>query len=156
MTAKKGSAPTTPPKSVDTGPPPKRFATRADVVAQKDIKTEDVWVPEWDCWVRLKGLTEPEFILYQTQGMKTEPDPDNPNETIEVPENSSSRFLQHTLIGEDGERLFDDSPEALELLRKRSGMVVIGLATKAQKLSNIGVDSVEEAVENFGAITDGG
>ena len=38
----------------------KKFLNKAEILAKDDLKTEDVFVPEWDAWVKVRSLNASE------------------------------------------------------------------------------------------------
>ena len=43
----------------NTGTPvAKRFLDKAEIPAQDDLKAEDVFIPEWNAWVRIRPLRD--------------------------------------------------------------------------------------------------
>ena len=79
----------------------KKFATRDMILSVDDLPTREIEIPEWDMWVRVRGLT-----ASQSEKMRRLIDLERDGEEVE---NFRGLIAAWTLVDELGERLFSDS-----------------------------------------------
>lgn len=106
----------------------------AAINAASDIKTEKVNVPEWKTDVYLKVLTGTERDVFEA--------------TLGESRLSRGKFLVLTLCDEDGNRLFTD--EQVEVLNKRSSLVLNRLFERSWKINMLSAEAADEAGESSG------
>ncbi|MGW2985463.1 hypothetical protein [Streptomyces goshikiensis] len=117
--------------------------TRAQIDTAEDRVFEDIEVPEWGGEVRLLALSGTERDAYEASMVRV-------GTTGKVAGvnllDASARLLAKCLVGEDFERLYTDKEVAA--LGARNGKVVKRLYARAQKISGLGKDAVEDAAGN--------
>ena len=118
--------------------------TREAILESKDIKTEEVAVPEWGGEVLVRGLTgrerdEFESAIMQRRGKHLVPDVFNVR----------ARLVTWCVIDEDGNHLFE--PGDITTLGEKNGAAINRIFEVASKLSGMTDEDVEDLVENFGA-----
>jgi hypothetical protein len=116
--------------------------SKDDILKAEDIVTEEVDVPEWGGSVMVRGLTgrerdEFEASIMERRGKRTFPNTANVR----------AKLVARCTIGDDGQRLFQDSDA--EDLGKKSAAAMDRIYTVAAKLSGMTDEDVEELVENF-------
>jgi len=124
---------------------PKVFLTQKDILSIEDLLHEDVFVEEWKGWVRVRGLTAGERDRYEGSlfaDVKKGAKPDF--------RNLRSKLVCMCLTGSDGKRLF--SFNDVEKLGKKSAAAMDKLFQKAQELSGLRKEDVEELQKNLESV----
>lgn len=111
------------------------FLDKSAILEAEDLPHEDVDVPEWGGTVRVIGLDGESASKFSSQMVVLGED-GNPK-SVDL-DNFQARLLVLTLHNEKNQRLF--SIEDIQKLGKKSGKVLMRLATIAQRLS--GMDQV--------------
>jgi len=117
--------------------------TRDLIDGADDLPYEDVPVPEWGGTVRLRTLTGSERDAFEGSILVQ-----NGNSRRLNLKNARAKLLVLSLVDEDGKRLYAETDVAK--LGKKSAKVLDRLFDKAQKLSGLTDEDVEELVEGFG------
>lgn len=111
------------------------------ILKAKDLKTEEVSVPEWGGEVLVRGLTgqgrdsfEMKIGLARKSG-----------KTID---DFRSSLVARCLVDEEGERLFTD--KEVEQLGRKSGAALDRVANVIKELSGMNEGDTKEAAEDFG------
>lgn len=116
--------------------------SKAKILAAKDVKTEQVPVPEWGGEVYIKTLSGTERDAfedaYSSDKMK----------------NFRVRFLVLTLCDEKGERLFSDSE--VDELGKKSASVISKLFEKAWAVNAFRAEDVDSLGKDLATDQSGG
>lgn len=118
------------------------------IFALDDTRREDVWMPEWDCWVLLQGLTGAGRDGYEASILVGK----GSNQTINA-RNARAKLIVLCAIKEDGSPLF--TKEQIEGLGKKSGVAVQRLFDVARKLSGLSDEDMEELTEAFAPAQNG-
>ncbi len=114
-----------------------------DILAAKDIKTDDVEVPEWGGTVRVQGLTGTERDAFEASLRQLRGDKMVPNLA-----NARAKLVARTIVGEDGVRLFGDNE--INALGAKSAAALDRVFEVASELSGLNEDDVEKLSENLG------
>ena len=126
----------------------RKFLHRASELDAVKLSFEDVYVPEWDVWVRISELTGEELDNWR-QGMLRPNRRDRNNMELD-PRKLKGQTARLVCLSardpEDGQRIFADM-DAPMLLRKGAGAVE-RLATVARRLSRLVND--EDEFEELG------
>lgn len=118
---------------------------RSAIESADDIPTEDVYVPEWDGTVRLRGLTGAQRDAYEASVVEMK------GETRRFKlQNLRARLVALCLIDEEGRQLFS-GPAAVNALGDKSAKALDMLFDKARRLSGLTEDDIEELAEDFGS-----
>lgn len=108
------------------------------ILAAKDIKHEDVEIPEWDnVTVRVKGMTDHQLGAYQNRSTEVKAKGSkggDPEMDIKLSQRRASVVVQCLFDPETDTRIFEDK-DTEELAQKNAGTVA-GLFTLIQSLSN--------------------
>lgn len=103
---------------------------------------EEIYVPEWGIYVRVRGLTGRERDQFESSLVSV-----NGRSTTLRVENVRARLVALTVVDENGERLFrDDEIDEIGQLDAR-GLDRIFQA--ALRLSGLSANSIEEITQNF-------
>lgn len=115
------------------------FVTRDVILAAQDIPTEDVEVPEWGGWVRVRGMTGVQRDAWETEL--------NAGKGKINWTNARARLLARCLVDEKGKRLFRN--EDFEALGQKSAATLMKLFDMAQRLSGVSPQDVEALEKNL-------
>lgn len=124
----------------------KKFLTKAEILAQDDLKFEDVQVPEWGgAWVRVRTLNGSERDRFEAStvvrsGKKVTTNFDNIRARL---------CLLCMVDPETGERLFQE--EDTFPLGGKSAAALDRIFTVAQRLNGLRDEDVEELAKNLEA-----
>lgn len=115
-----------------------KLLNKSAILGAKDLKHEDVPVPEWGGSVRVRVMTGAERDEFRNAIASDEGHA--PIGKV------SAALLVATCIDEAGERLF--SVEDMAALQEKSAASLDGLATVAMRLNGLGGSAVQDAVKN--------
>lgn len=133
-----------------------KLLSRAQIVAAKDLKHEDVEVPEWGGTVRLRELTGEDRDRFEAANINIITElVDGKEKTVlkRNTENLRARLVAMCLVDADGNRCFGDD-EIADLGRK-GAQALQKLFLVAQRLNGIGGPAVKEAEKNSTAAPSG-
>lgn len=115
---------------------------RDAILAVEDVQTIDVFVPEWNTNVLVRGLTGAERDAYElsiTQGK-------GKDQSLNI-RNARAKLLVICCVDEEGNKLFQQSDIAL--LGQKSAVALERLFDAARKVSGLTEQDVEELTESF-------
>lgn len=107
---------------------------REEILKAKDLKTAVVAIPEWNGEVTVRELTANRAMAL-SQRVK------------EDDKQSMILWVTASVIGEDGNTLFNDTDEDRAILGQMSAAAIIRIGKKAIELSGLG-DAEVEAIKN--------
>ena len=119
----------------------KKFLNKAEILAQDDLKTEDLFVPEWDAWVKVRTLNASERDWFEASTVQR-----NGKKVTTNLNNIRARLCLLCLVGEDGERLFQQEDEFP--LGGKSAAALDRIFTVAQRLNGLRDEDVDELAKN--------
>lgn len=114
---------------------------RAQILAANDIRTELVEVPEWGGEVLLRGLTGAERDAYELS-LAT---PAGKKMVYHL-KNMRARLVAMCVVDEQGRRVFEEGD--VQQLGEKSGVALMRIWKKAQELSGLSDEDVEELGKN--------
>lgn len=117
--------------------------TRDEILDAKDLKTEDIAVPEWGGTVRIKTLTGTERDTFEQSLVEMKKD----GSVKSNRENVRARLVALCIVNEAGEALFNNAD--IRLLGRKSASALDRVASAAQELNAFSDDDVAELAENF-------
>ena len=127
----------------------KKFLDKASILAQDDLKTEDVQIPEWGgAWVRVRTLNASERDHFEASTVQR-----NGKKVTTNLENIRARLCLLCLIDEEGNRLFDEGDTFP--LGGKSASALDRIFTVAQKLNGLRDSDVEELAGESNAAQNG-
>lgn len=127
----------------------KIFLDKASILAQDDLKTEDVQIPEWGgAWVRVRTLNASERDHFEASTVQRK----GKNVTTNL-ENIRARLCLLCLVDEEGNRLFQE--EDTFPLGGKSASALDRIFTVAQRLNGLRDEDVEELAGNSSAAQNG-
>ena len=122
----------------------KKFLNRAEILAISDLKTEDVFVPEWDAWVKVRSLNASERDRFEAGTVQR-----NGNSVTTNLDNLRARLCLLCIVDENGERMFDDGDTFP--LGGKSAAALDRIFQVAQRLSGLRPEDVDELAKNSNA-----
>lgn len=112
------------------------------IIDKVDLPTEEVFIPEWDETVLVRGMTAGERDKYMDAHVKIEGTVGGqPRVTIA---NNEAMLAAKCLVDENGKRLFSDADA--KLLAEKSSMAIHRISQVAERLS--GLSAEDEASKN--------
>jgi hypothetical protein len=120
----------------------KRFLKGDQILAIKDIKTEELYIPEWDSWVLVRSMTAAEYDRYQKSIIVGK----GKNRDINLV-NARAKLVAMAVVDENGQRLFTDA-QIISLGQKNSAAIdrIFDLVTD---LAGVTEDDIEELVDEL-------
>ena len=119
----------------------KRFLSRDEILNIKDLPVEEVYVEEWQAWVRVRGLTGAERDAFEQSIVEQ-----RGKDTRMNLRNIRAKLVAMCVVDEEGNRVFRD--EDAELLGKKSAAALNRVFEVAQRLSGLRPEDVEELAGN--------
>ncbi len=127
----------------------RKFLGRAAILGAQDLPTEEIEMPEWNGWVRVRTLTAAERDNFETEVMQR-----NGRDVRTNTRNIRAKLVAATVIDEEGAPVF--SLADVEALGAKSAKALDRIFAKASELAGMRESDVKELAENFGATPDGG
>ncbi len=120
----------------------KKFLNKAEILAQDDLKTEDLQVPEWGgAWVKVRTLNASERDWFEASTVQR-----NGKKVTTNLQNIRARLCLLCLVNESGERLFQEEDEFP--LGGKSAAALDRIFTVAQRLNGLRDEDVDELAKN--------
>lgn len=120
------------------------YLSKDAIISVNDAVFEDVHVPEWGGWVRVKGLTARERSVLENEHTETV---SNGNVVRnKVSPSYRAALCAMCIVNENGNPLFGQAD--IVSLGSKNGRALERVFDVARKLSGIGADNVEEAAKN--------
>lgn len=127
----------------------KKFLNKAEILAQDDLKYEDVQVPEWGgAWVRVRTLNASERDRFEASTVERK----GKSVTTNL-ENIRARLCLLCLVDENGERLFQE--EDTFPLGGKSAAALDRIFQVAQRLNGLRDADIEELAGESSAAQNG-
>jgi hypothetical protein len=128
---------------------PSSLATKDMILGSVDLKSEDVFVEEWQATVRVREMTGTERGIFEASVSKVTTTGGNTNAELDV-QQLRVRLCALCMVDEDGQRLFADTE--VEKLGAKSARALQAVFDVAARLSGISDSAVEEALGESEAI----
>ena len=124
----------------------KKFLTKAEILAQEDLKYKDIQIPEWgDTWVRVRGMS-----AYQRDEFEASTVQRNGKKVTTNLRNIRARLCLLCMVDpETGEQLFQYEDEFP--LGGKSAAALDRIFQAAQELNGLRDEDVDELAANFPA-----
>ena len=123
----------------------KKYLNKAEILAQDDLKYEDVQVPEWGgAWVRVRTLQANERDRFEASTVERK----GKSVTTNL-ENIRARLCLLCMVDENGDRLFQE--EDTFPLGGKSAAALDRIFTVAQRLNGLRDEDVSELAKNSNA-----
>jgi hypothetical protein len=108
----------------------KVYLNKSAILAVNDMKSEEIFIDEWDSWVIVRALTGKQRDEYESSLYKM-----NGNNVKINLENVRALLVALSCVDKDGNRLF--SKQDIEALGDKSASALDKIATVASKLSGL-------------------
>ncbi len=123
----------------------KIFLNKAEILAQDDLKTEDLQIPEWGgAWVRVRTLQANERDWFEASTVQR-----NGKEITTNLQNIRARLCLLCMVDENNERIFQ--PEDEFPLGGKSAAALDRIFSVAQRLNGLRDEDVEDLAKNSNA-----
>lgn len=119
----------------------KQFLSKADILGQQDIVMEDLFVPEWDAWVKVKVMTAAERDHFEASSVQREGKKISMNL-----QGIRARLCILCLVDGDGNRMFSDEDEYA--LGTKSGAALDRIFSVAQRINGMRDEDVAALAKN--------
>jgi len=119
----------------------KQFLSKADILGQQDIVTEDLFVPDWNAWVKVKVMTAAERDHFEASTVQREG-----KKTSLNLQGIRARLCILCLVDEDGHRMFSDEDEYA--LGTKSGAALDRIFSVAQRINGMRDEDVAALAKN--------
>ncbi len=120
------------------------YLTRDEILAAKDIQTEEVDVPEWGGSLLVRGLTGVDRDEYETSLVDL--DKSTEAKIVARTENMRAKLASRGIVDESGDRLFTVSD--IEALGQKSAIALDRICDVIKRLSGMGKEAEKEALKN--------
>jgi hypothetical protein len=117
--------------------------SREEILGADDLKTVDLYVPEWGGEVRLRTLTGEERDKFEASFTVQ-----RGNKTKQNAANFRARLVSMCIVNEKGQRLF--SPADINALGRKSVSALQRVFNKCNEMNGLSDEDVEELTEGFG------
>lgn len=120
--------------------------TREQILSISDLKTQKVFVPEWNDFVYVRGLSGQERDQFEEGNLVRDRDKKGAISYDVRLENARARLVVLTACDENGHRIFHDSD--IEALGKKSASAITLLYNVAASLSGMTNEDLEDLLKN--------
>lgn len=117
--------------------------TRDQILDAKDLRTEDIAVPEWGGKVRIRTLTGTERDKFEASMVEMRKDGTAKRNV----ENVRARLVALCIVNEDGEMVFNNAD--IRILGGKSAAALDRVAAACNELNGFSDADVEELAGNF-------
>lgn len=118
------------------------FLDRSAILTSPDVQTEELNVPEWGGWLRVRGLTGKQRDEYETSITIGK----GKNQEINT-RNARAKLVVMCLVDEAGQPLF--SRQDVVALGEKSAAALQRVFDVARRLSGLSEEDMEELTETF-------
>ena len=119
----------------------KTFLNREAILQAQDLKQEEMFIPEWDGSLIVKGLTAAERDQYEAKLIVQK----GKNTTVNM-KNARARLVMLSVVDESGKQLFTEAD--ISALGTKSAAVLDRIFEVASRLSGISDEDLEELSKN--------
>lgn len=127
----------------------KKFVGKAAILQAADLPVEELEVPEWGGWVRVKTLTAAERDAFENDIVQR-----NGRDVRTNARNIRAKLVAATLVDDEGRSLFTLAD--VEALGQKSAKALDRVFAVASVLAGMREADVQELAENFVATPAGG
>jgi hypothetical protein len=120
----------------------KSYLDRDAILAATDLQTEDVEVPEWGGWLRVKALNGAERDQFEASVVERKGKKSRMNTR-----NLRARLVAMAVVDEKNKPLFKTTD--IEALGKKSAAALDRVFDVAMRLAGMRDEDIEELTENF-------
>ena len=120
----------------------KKFLTGSQILAIPDIKTEELYIPEWDTWVLVRTLTGAEYAQY----LKSIQTGKGKNKDVDMA-NAQAKLVALATVDQSGRRLWTASQ--VTALGEKSSAALARIFDKATDMAGLGEDEITDLVDEL-------
>ena len=120
----------------------RKFLGREEILRAPDIQTEELYVPEWEAWVRVRGMTARERDDFEASMIRGH----GRKQRVELA-NTRARFVALVVVDEQGQRLFSEADTIA--LGAKSAAALNRICDVGQRLSGLTTEDLEELTEGL-------
>jgi len=121
----------------------RKFLSKLDILRASDIKTEDVAVPEWGGWVKVRGMDGLQRDAFEAAAVERTAG----GVSLRAGFSMRARLVALCVVDEDGAPIFTEAD--IQALAAKSAAALDRVVTVAQRLSGMAPGAVEDAKANF-------
>ncbi len=118
------------------------FLDRATILAAPDVQTEELHVPEWGGWLRVRGLTGKERDAFETSITVGR----GKNQEINT-RNARAKLVVRCVVDDQGNKVSSETD--VNALGEKSAAALQRVFDLCRKLSGLSEEDVEELTEAF-------
>ena len=122
----------------------RKYLDKAAMLGAQDVKVEELEVPEWGGWVRVKALTAAERDLFEGDVVQR-----NGRDSRLNARNIRAKLVATAVVDEQGKNIF--TVVDVEALGQKSAKALDRIFAKASELAGMRDADVEELAANFNA-----
>lgn len=119
----------------------KKFLSREEILGAQDIPVEEIHVPEWGGYVRVKGMTGAERDAFEGEIVESR----GKDRKLNL-RNIRAKLVARTAVDDAGQYLFTE--DDIKALGRKSAAALQRVFDKAQELSGMSEKDVEELAGN--------
>lgn len=120
----------------------RKFLDKAAMLGAQDVKVEELEVPEWGGWVRVKALTAAERDMFEGDVVQR-----NGKDSRLNARNIRAKLVATAVVDEAGKNIF--TVVDVEALGQKSAKALDRIFAKASELAGMRDADVEELAANF-------
>lgn len=120
----------------------KKFLKGDQILAINDIKTEELYIPEWDSWVLVRTMSGAEYDRYQKSILIGK----GKNRDVNLTD-ARAKLVALVVVDETGKRLFTDSQ--VTALGQKSSAAIGRIFDLGTDLAGITEEDIEELVDEL-------
>jgi hypothetical protein len=124
------------------------FLGRDHILAVDDVQIEEIEVPEWSTWVRVRGMTGKERDAFEASVVKQR----GKNTEFNM-KDARAKLVVLCTVDENGDRIFTQAD--IPALTEKSSKALDRIFTVAQRLSGISKEDLNEMTKNSDDETSG-
>ncbi len=116
-----------------------RYLSRDAILGVRDLRTEEVYVPEWEGTVLVQGMTGTQRDRFEAEVLRLSPEGKRMGLNLD---SMRAKLVARCIVDDEGQRLFSDAD--IEVLGGKSSQAIDRVYAVAARLSGIGPGDVEE------------
>ena len=122
---------------------PRRFLSKEEIWGVQDTQIEEIWIEEWNSYVRVKSLSAAERDAYENSLLQGKGAKKEFNFA-----NARAKLAARAVVDENGKRMFTD--QEIQRLSQKSASALTKIWDKARELAGMTDEDVEELLGNSG------
>lgn len=119
----------------------KKFMSATEILSVSDIETREEWIPEWNTWVRIRGMTGSQRDRFEDSMLQGK----GRNQKTNL-ENLRAKLVVASVVDENGKPLF--KKDHIAALGSKAVKPLGRIVKVAQEINGITDDDIEELTKN--------